>query len=421
MENRLTALDFTSNISRLTENFMGRQWIFDEIDRWLKESEQRFFILTGEPGVGKSAIAAHLIQTRTDIVAHHFCQLGNEETVHPSRVLRSLAAQLLNQTQDFPYYGDALLNTIKSTLSTEIDIKIEKIEDLISRTKSKVKRVEINHVNTSDIANELDILIRAPLAALPALYKKYEKEPPELAIILIDGLDIAVTLEAGVQKDEDLATLFASLSEDESLPSWIRFIFTTRPDRRVLREFEPLKPYLIDERSEKNLADIRQYVNWRMSLPTLQQQVTKTKIEAQEWIEQLTQRSQGNFRYIKSLLDELEIGICSLNALPALPQDLVNSYDNDFAQRFPVSEWSNRHDLILKTLAEAEHPLTEDELVTLTKMRPRELRQDLWGLRQFLDVDLVGDKLEDQHETFTIFHHSLKEYLTRRSPPVTIS
>ena len=421
MENRLTALDFTSNISRLTENFMGRQWIFDEIDRWLKESEQRFFILTGEPGVGKSAIAAHLIQTRTDIVAHHFCQLGNEETVHPSRVLRSLAAQLLNQTQDFPYYGDALLNTIKSTLSTEIDIKIEKIEDLISRTKSKVKRVEINHVNTSDIANELDILIRAPLAALPALYKKYEKEPPELAIILIDGLDIAVTLEAGVQEDEDLATLFASLSEDESLPSWIRFIFTTRPDRRVLREFEPLKPYLIDERSEKNLADIRQYVNWRMSLPTLQQQVTKTKIEAQEWIEQLTQRSQGNFRYIKSLLDELEIGICSLNALPALPQDLVNSYDNDFAQRFPVSEWSNRHDLILKTLAEAEHPLTEDELVTLTKMRPRELRQDLWGLRQFLDVDLVGDKLEDQHETFTIFHHSLKEYLTRRSPPVTIS
>jgi DNA replication protein DnaC len=31
--------------------------VFDKIDRWLKESEERFFILTGEPGVGKSAIA----------------------------------------------------------------------------------------------------------------------------------------------------------------------------------------------------------------------------------------------------------------------------------------------------------------------------------------------------------------------------
>jgi DNA replication protein DnaC len=57
MESRLSAIAFTSDIARLTENFMGRQWVFDDIDRWLRESEQRFFILTGEPGVGKSAIA----------------------------------------------------------------------------------------------------------------------------------------------------------------------------------------------------------------------------------------------------------------------------------------------------------------------------------------------------------------------------
>jgi AAA+ ATPase superfamily predicted ATPase len=86
-----------------------------------------FFILTGEPGVGKSAIAAHLIQNRKDIVAYHFCQLGVAETVHPSRVLRSLAAQL---DQSFPYYSEALFNTIKSTLSGEAHINIDKIEDL---------------------------------------------------------------------------------------------------------------------------------------------------------------------------------------------------------------------------------------------------------------------------------------------------
>ena len=56
MTTRLSAIAFTSDIARLTENFTGRQWVFDEIDRWLKESEERFFILTGEPGVGKSAI-----------------------------------------------------------------------------------------------------------------------------------------------------------------------------------------------------------------------------------------------------------------------------------------------------------------------------------------------------------------------------
>jgi hypothetical protein len=57
MTTRLSAIAFDSDIAKLTENFKGRQWVFDEIDRWLTEREERFFILTGEPGVGKSAIA----------------------------------------------------------------------------------------------------------------------------------------------------------------------------------------------------------------------------------------------------------------------------------------------------------------------------------------------------------------------------
>jgi hypothetical protein len=58
MSTQLKAIAFDSDIAKLTENFTGRQWVFDDIDRWLQESEERFFILTGEPGVGKSAIAS---------------------------------------------------------------------------------------------------------------------------------------------------------------------------------------------------------------------------------------------------------------------------------------------------------------------------------------------------------------------------
>lgn len=425
---RLKAIAFTSDIARLTENFTGRQWVFDEIDHWLRESDERFFILTGEPGVGKSTIAAHLIQERKEIIAaHHLCKLRDKDTVRPSRVLRSLAAQL---DEAFPYYGDALVNTIKSTLSAEAHINIDKIEDLEDGIQSTVKRFRINNVHTSDIANELDILIRAPLAALPKIYKEKGEIPPEIAVILIDGLDVAVTMEEGVQEDEDLATLFAALSEDESLPSWIRFLFTTRPDRRVLREFEPLKLYLVEEMSEKNLADICQYIDKRIEKSsTLQNQVAETSVEAQVWSKQLTERSQGNFRYIKSVLDDLEAGHSSLINLPVLPLNMESSYADDFAQRFSIDEWGHRHDQILKLLMESKYPLTEDELASLTGIRPRQLRQDLWGLRQFLDVHLVGycsiwDKKEDHYETyetFTIFHNSLKAYLTQRSLTTTCS
>jgi hypothetical protein len=39
--------------------------------------------------VGKSTIAAHLIQTRKDIVAYHLCQAADLETLKPGRIFRS--------------------------------------------------------------------------------------------------------------------------------------------------------------------------------------------------------------------------------------------------------------------------------------------------------------------------------------------
>jgi hypothetical protein len=155
--------------------------------------------------------------------------------------------------------------------------------------------------------------------------------------------------------------------------------------------------------------------------------VTVTPMESQAWVEQLTERSQGNFRFIKSLLDDLEAESCSFGDLSVLPLEVKKLYDNDFTQRFPEEEWGDRHNQILKALAEAKHPLTEEQLATLTNIRPRQLRQDLWGLRQFLDVELVPfcwiwEKKEDHYETyetFTIFHDSLKAYLTQKSPSIT--
>jgi hypothetical protein len=159
---RLSAIAFTSDITRLTENFTGRQWVFDDIDRWLLESEERFFILTGEPGVGKSAIAARLTQIRDDVAAYHFCRAGDVETVRPGRILRSLAAQL---GEYLPDYGQALANTIKP-----IHLRIEVNINIGSMTGSQVTGVYIENLEDSDPENELDMLIRAPLEELQKMY-----------------------------------------------------------------------------------------------------------------------------------------------------------------------------------------------------------------------------------------------------------
>lgn len=80
---RLSALDFGRDIECLTQDFTGRQWVFREIDKWLESKHERFFILTGEPGVGKSALADRLTQLRQDIAAHHFCIAGRNATITP--------------------------------------------------------------------------------------------------------------------------------------------------------------------------------------------------------------------------------------------------------------------------------------------------------------------------------------------------
>jgi hypothetical protein len=403
---QLKAIAFDRDIERLTQSFTGREWVFEEIDRWLQQDNERFFILTGEPGVGKSTLAAHLIQTRKDIVAYHLCQAAELETLKPGRILRSLTAQLMETVPD---YGLALLNTIKATLEANVKIQVKQASD------SKIREVYIENLNPSDLEKEdlenvLDILIRAPLAALPKIYDERHKPAPERGIFLIDALDVAVSTEDAAQDDQDIVTLLAALLEDESLPSWVRFVLTSRPDRRVLREFEPLQPYKLEEMSQQNLEDIRHYIQKRLAEPAFHNQLEAAQMSSQTLVDELTQLSMGNFRYVRFLLDDLEAGKHSLNNLAVLPESLAETYAKDLSKWFSVDELAERCQKILKELANDQEPLTEDELVSRTGIRPRLVRQDLWGLRQFLDVGSIGEG-EDTHETFGIFHPSLREYL----------
>jgi len=53
---QLKAIAFPNRIQQLMKSFTGRSWVFDEITCWLQQKDQRFFLLTGEPGVGKSEV-----------------------------------------------------------------------------------------------------------------------------------------------------------------------------------------------------------------------------------------------------------------------------------------------------------------------------------------------------------------------------
>jgi hypothetical protein len=58
-----STIDFSGYIEKRAQDFSARDWIFKALNDWLiTNAGSRFFIITGAPGTGKTAIAARLAQ-----------------------------------------------------------------------------------------------------------------------------------------------------------------------------------------------------------------------------------------------------------------------------------------------------------------------------------------------------------------------
>jgi hypothetical protein len=136
--------------------------------------------------------------------------------------------------------------------------------------------------------------------------------------------------------------------------------------------------------------------------------VKEAEVIPQMLIEEVTKLSSGNFLYTKLLLNDIEAGQQALNEISALPKSIDDIY-LAFLRRFKSQEWKKQYQPILGTLTVTQEPITEDALSNFTGLRPRQLRQDLGIIRQFLDV--VENAEGEETRTYTIFHQSLRDYL----------
>lgn len=102
--NYLQPITYGDDLTRHLSRFTGREWAMTEVDEWLA-TPRRVLWITGEAGVGKSALAAWLCDKRPEVAAYHFCRFGNSDRVDARKALLSLAYQLSTQ---LPVYQDRL-------------------------------------------------------------------------------------------------------------------------------------------------------------------------------------------------------------------------------------------------------------------------------------------------------------------------
>ena len=85
-------LSFDALIADKTDGFQGRGFLFGAVDRFLAEEPSGYFVIRGEPGIGKTAFVGQLVKER--IVTHHF-NVVQQNICSADLFLKNVCAQLI--------------------------------------------------------------------------------------------------------------------------------------------------------------------------------------------------------------------------------------------------------------------------------------------------------------------------------------
>jgi WD40 repeat protein len=389
-QKRTARFEYEGEIKRLTEYFTGRQWVFDAIDKWLIQSDApRFFIITGEPGIGKSAIAAQLSKN-SNVAAIHFCRTRQADTIDPLNFIKGVSIQLTRISG----FSEQLLN--HESINLNIDVKI-------SKNYGQVVGATINTL----ILQSRSALEGFNRAIVDPISNLYENGFDQYLLIVVDALD-----EAGMWKgNENIIELIAS---SDGLPEKVKFILTTRMEDDVLRNFRERRvPFLLlDAHSKNNFEDVETYLANRISLSqTIKNLLTTHSITLKEFIENAKSASKGNFLYLVLLLSDLEKNDLQIINLDALPSGLNGIY-REFLRNRTIGKnldyWRNQYRPIFGLLIVAQAPLNFNQLTSITSSKPQKLKDILEDIEQFLNPILF---VKGQ---FQLYHQSIIDFLSNK-------
>ena len=378
----LKNFDFSDFINSSKAEFIGRQWLYQEMETVLEHTQKRGVLITGNAGSGKSAFLSYLLCSRTSspvihsrILGYHFCMHVDKGTQTGAKFVRNLANMIASKLEK---YG-----------------KILETDPFVRRVLHK------DCPQDSEWCFEQGIL--TPL-------KNLGLEPEKPWYIVVDALD-----ECANDKAEILNILKSKIRR---LPKWLKLILSSRNVSTITASFKGLKIVELRSDDTKNLDDIDTYLSfkvfsWKDSLVhkiKTNLAITNNEAPAQKIVSILTEKGQGNFQFVKVVLD-LWMETTQSVSLDTFPQTLDTTYQLYFERKYATPESFQPLRGIFEVLVAAYTPLTIHEMHLALKLgHPAlDLEYDLMPKLDLVSLFLWHGSGED---LIRIHHASLSEWLT---------
>jgi tetratricopeptide (TPR) repeat protein len=389
------------NLPGYANQFVGRDWVLSRIGDWLAGTGTNSLLVTGPPGSGKSAIAAHLVELsarsaedaspvfafpRGFVTYHHFCRARDGRSRNPLRFLEGLAAGLAVKTEGF---GQYLMKHAAPGITIESSINIERAE-----SNAQITGVSIGALHVGALLPRLafDQMIARPLEELGV------NRP---VVVIVDALD-----EATDESDNSFIDLIEHmLNYRETLP--LRFILTVRANVVAVVDRLEAETIHITEDEPPGADDIRLYALDLLSDPTHPGHPYRERLASR-----ISSASNGNFLYAEFQLAALRDHPERWQATE-LPEGLHDAY-RSFLQREVApsrtgQQWTHRYRPILGLIAVARGDgITPAHLQAITGLPASEVEDSLVVCGAFL-------KIREGSPEIRLYHESFREFLIRNA------
>ena len=354
----IRSAQFRPLVDERTKNFVGREFVFDGIQQTLAGGEfaSGYVLIRGEPGIGKTAIAAMLVLRGSYV--HHF-NIAPENIRSPRQFLENVCAQLIVR------YG-------------------------------------LDHPTLPPQAGE-DSGFLSQLLAEAADQARERGELP--VVIVVDALDEA--------EDIGLAPSANRLYLPRALPAGVFFVLTTREEDDYRLDVDNETGIWLRDDDPANEHDVARYIDKFIAVHPLamHEQIQAWDVEPAAFVTEMTKLSEGNFMYLVYVLPEIAAGRLSrqtVGGIGGLPRGLTGYYKRHWREMKDAdpARFSTLQRPVLCFLAISREPVTIPQLMEWTHLDPGDIKNVIAEWREFLN-ERAGDKLPH----YRIYHRSFAEFL----------